>query len=301
MGKEKKAKIPFWENWMWWCLILGAVFAVGSIIPVIPWRYARVDTNMGNRFVMERYYSLFGASNNLGKTESWLSLRMKMKRKVEEFGRPSPMIAIMGTVTQSMGTGGAAMGCTMWMVCKEHVNARFMAYSTVGYGGIALLVLMILGALLAIACTVYLGFEQANYGKKQKKKKKDDDECLSPMGKTMLFAILGYHFVFISTTGFVCLLGKTLQDFKRTSYYPFAASHAGPFAGWFASFLLFQAMCIAINRSYKCCGKKEAAQGEDGMEAPGYGPPGAHGPPPDAYGPPPGAYGPPPGGKGGKW
>merc|ERR1711907_767772 len=122
----------------------------------------------------------------------WLSLRMKMKRKVEEFGRPSPMLAIMGTVTQSMGTGGAAMGCTMWMVCKEHVNDRFMQSSTIGYSAIGLLVMMILSCIAAVASIIYLGFEQDNYGKKKKKKKKDDDECLSPTGKTMAFAAFAF-------------------------------------------------------------------------------------------------------------
>merc|ERR1719198_1871900 len=100
------------------------------------------------------------------------------------------------------------------------------------------------------------------------------------------------------------MLGSSLQGFKRTAYYPFAASHAGPFAGWFACFLLFQGMCIAVNRQQKCVGHKkaddagDAAPGGDPYGGGAYPPPGAYGPPPGAYGPPPGAYGPPPGGKG---
>lgn len=64
------------------------------------------------------------------------------------------------------------MGCPMWMVCKEHVNSRFLAYSTVGYSAIGMLVCMIISCLFAVASIIYLGFEQDAYGKKKKKKKK---------------------------------------------------------------------------------------------------------------------------------
>merc|ERR1712046_545209 len=104
---------------------------IAVAIPAMPWRYNRVDTNCGNRFVMERYYYLTGLTNNLGKTEGWMSIRRKIQRKTEEFGRPSPLVAIAGTVSQSIGFGGAATGCPMWMVCKEHTSARFTNYTTI--------------------------------------------------------------------------------------------------------------------------------------------------------------------------
>merc|ERR1719375_307550 len=168
---------------------------------------------------------------------------------------------------------------------------------------------MILSCIAAVASIIYLGFEQDNYGKKKKKKKKDDDECLSPTGKTMAFAAFAFWGSFIVCNGFVCMLGMVLKGFQRTAYYPFAASHAGPFAGWAGNVCLFQGFCIATNRAYHCCSKdkKEGDEGEEGgMEnpygmggpggmPPGYGPPGAYGK--GGYGPPPGkgGYGPPPG------
>merc|ERR1719265_3101578 len=113
---------------------------------------------------MERYYTLMGATNNLGKSEGWLTLRKKFQRKTEEFGRPSPVAALLGTAAQGLGAGGAAMGCMMWQVCKEHVNARFMSYSTLAYTGVVCVILFLLGALLAVATSIWLGFEQADYG-----------------------------------------------------------------------------------------------------------------------------------------
>merc|ERR1719284_1350640 len=96
---------------------------------------------------MERYYYMTGATNNLGKTEGWMSLRRKLQRKSEEFGKPSPLVAIVGTVTQVVGAGGAAMGCPMWLVCKEHVSTRFTQYTTVAYCSIAFMVCCVLSAI----------------------------------------------------------------------------------------------------------------------------------------------------------
>lgn len=264
-----------------------------SCIPsALPWRYSRVDTNCGNRFVMEKYYYLTGATNNIGKTEGWFAMRKKFQRKTEEFGRPSPLVALMGTVTSGLGAGGAAMGCAMWMICKEHTSQRFMQYSSVAYTGIACMIGCLFAVFTAVASVVMLGFEQ-DASTKKKKKKKHDDECMTPSMKTMSCAVASFLFSSGSCTAFVCVLGNVLKDFKRTAYYPFAGSHAAPFVGGFGAFLLFISMSIAINRVYQCCGKKKEEEGQDGGYGEGYGaPPGAYGAPPGAYG----AYGPPPGG-----
>jgi len=285
MSKKDK-KIPFAEQVMWYCLNIGAFFTIVGAVPVIPWRYSKVDTNVGNRFVMERYYTLTGCSNNLGKSQGWFTLRKKLQRKTEEFGRPSPITAILGTVTQGMGTGGAAVGCAMWQKCKDHVNSRFMEYTTVAYTGLTSIIFMILGSILSIASGVFLGFEQASSGKKKKKK---GDECMEPVSKTMTLAVFGFMFSSGGVAAFVVVLGGTLKTFQETAYYPFAGSHVGPFMSGFGSFLIFIGMCIATNRSFQCCGKKKEDDHGEG-EAMAYGAPGAYGP----YGAQPG-YGPPQG------
>jgi hypothetical protein len=311
-GSHGKKKVPFWERAIQWLCFFGSILTILVAIPALPWRYAKVDTNMGNRFVMERYYYMTGATNNLGKTEGWMSLRRKVQRKSEEFGKPSPLVAIVGTVTQAVGAGGAAMGCPMWLVCKEHTSVRYSQYTTVAYCSIAFMVCTVLSALSAGACVVYLGFEQDAAKKQKKKKKKHDDDCMQAESKTMTAGVMAFLFSFIAICGFTVVTQTTLNLFKESAYYPYAGAHAAPFVGGFGTFLLFIVACTTTNRCFKCCGYKpeDAApgggEGEWGAPPPGYGaPPGAYGAPPGAYGAPPGAYGappgygPPPGGPGG--
>jgi len=257
MGKKSKQQWPFYEQVMWYCLLIGAFFCVVCAIPVVPWRYSRVDTNVGNRFVMERYYYVTGPTNNLGKAEGWLSLRKKMQRKTEEFGRPSPLTALLGTVSSAVSVGGAATGCMMWQACKNHVADRFIMYGSVGYCGIMCIIFILLGAGLGVCSAVFQGFEIDAEQKGKKKKKKKDEDCMEPATKTMTLSILSFMFTAGSITMYVTFLGNMLKDFQRTAYYPFAGSHAGPFIGGFGAALIFIGMVIAINRNYKCMSKKD--------------------------------------------
>merc|ERR1719482_820223 len=141
-------------------MLLGGVCLVVSAVPVIPWRFSRSDTNVGNRFVMDRYYTLFGATDQMGKNVNWFTLKKKMQRKNEEFGRPSPVTALLGTVGGALGTGGAAMGCAMWQVCKDHVSARYMSYSTVAMCGMVSAACLVIGAVFCGATGVMMGFEE---------------------------------------------------------------------------------------------------------------------------------------------
>jgi len=295
MAKKSK-QWPFYEQVMWYCIVVGSFFTLVAVIPVIPWRYSRVDTNVGNRFVMERYYYITGATNNLGKSQGWLSLRMKMQRKTEEFGRPSPLTALLGTVASGTGIGGAATGCMMWMVCKNHVAERFIMYGSIGYLGITCMVFTALGAGLGVGAAVFQGFEINDEMKGKKKKKKKDEECMEPVTKTMTLAILSFIFTAGSTTMYVCYLGNALKGFQRTAYYPFAGSHVAPFIGGFGAFGIFIGMCIAINRAYKCMSKKDV---DDDAAMPMWDPNGGAGDPYAQGGYNPyaqGGYGAPPGG-----
>mmetsp|Transcript_18809 Transcript_18809/g.29648 ORF Transcript_18809/g.29648 Transcript_18809/m.29648 type:complete len:301 (-) Transcript_18809:122-1024(-) len=298
MAKSKKGKKTFGESCIFYGAIFGALMCFGSAIPFIPWRYARVDTNVGDRFVMERRYTLMGLSNNFGKQEGWLSMSKKIQRKVEEFGRPSPLTAILGTVTQMGGVGGAAIGCAMWTICKEHINVRYLQYYNTGGCGIAAMAMLVLGAMAAGGTVLMMNFEEDD-GKKKKKKKKD--EGFAPSTKTMIASIIGFLFPACAVTMFICLTGSTLNTFKETAYYPYAGAHVGGFVGGLGAFINWVVMMICINRVCPFCGKKKVNDSDDEMQQPmmgeyGGGPPG-YGPPPGAYGgPPPGAYGPPPGG-----
>merc|ERR1719440_1491972 len=263
--KPKKVKIPFWERAMWWLAMLGSLIIVAVAVPALPWRYSRVDTNCGNRFVMERYYFLTGVTNNLGKTQGWMSLRRKVQRKTEEFGRPSPLVAIAGVASQSLGAGGAAMGCPMWMVCKEHVNGRFMQYTTVAYSSFACIAGAVLVPAFSAGAMIYLGFKQQAEAKgKKKKKKKKDDECMDIEGKIAAFAVLAFMSAFGVVAGFVIITLKMFKFFAETAYYPFAMAHGAPFAGGLGCMLLFITAFISTKRVW---GKKDPEEaGEYGGE-----------------------------------
>lgn len=284
MAQEKK-KLTFGETVMWYCCLGGGLLSVAAAVPGVPWRFSRVDTNVGNRFVMERYYTLMGLTNNLGKSEGWFAMRKKMQRKTEEFGRPSPLTALLGTVSGEMGAGGAAMGCAMWQVCKEHVNARYMNYWSLATTGLVSMLMLIAGALCAAATTVWLGWDTSV----PKKKKKKDDACMEPVTKTMTLNVFAFIFSAGGVGLFTCHLGNVLKEFQRTAYYPFAGAHAGGFIGGFGAFLLFISMLIATNRSFQCCGKKKDDSDSAALNA--YGQQGAYGAYPGAYGAYPGAYG----------
>jgi hypothetical protein len=174
-----------------------------------------------------------------------------------------------------------------------------MSYYSLATSGMVSMVMLVIGGMLSIATTIFLGFEQSASDKKKKKKK--DDECMEPVTKTMTLNVCAFMFSSGGVALFTCHLGTVLKDFQQTAYYPFAGAHAGGFVGGFGAFLLFISMLIASNRAFRCCGKKKDdndpmmnAYGEQGA----YGQ-GAYGPPPGAYGAPPGAYGYPPGAYGG--
>lgn len=235
-----------------------------------------------------------GATNNFGKSEGWLSLRKKMQRKVEEFGRPNPLTAVLGLVTQKTGMGGATVGCAMWQICKEHIGNRSLSYYSLGMCGIACMVFLALSALMSGLVIMFLGFE----GQEKKKKKKKHDEGLSPKAKTMIASIFAFLLSSGSVSAFTCMSGNALKDFQNTAYYPYAGAHVGPFIGGFGSFLLWMVMMMCIYKVNKKPKSDEDPYGPppvgDYGQGPGYG--GGYGNGPQGYGPPgygPAGYGPP--------
>lgn len=303
MSKKAKPK-PASEQCMWYIVVFCGLLFLGSIVPVVPWRYAKMDAAMGNRFVMQRYYSLLGPTDAFGARTGWLTLGRKIQRKVEEFCRPNPMNMLMGTVTTMMGAGGAAMGCVSWEQCKTHIKSRYYQYQSVGIMGIVSMVMILGSALLCVGIIMCWNFEPDDDGKEKKKKKKKSDGgiCdLSPKGKTMTCAIVSWFFSLCGTLGFVVMSDMMFQEFKRTAHYPYAASHAGAYMAGFACFIMFWVMLFFINRVTPFCKKKED-DGEGEAMAAGYeqygGAPGNPYAAGGGYGgAPPGAYG----GGGGGW
>jgi len=286
---SKAEKVPKKDRVFWWLSIIAAVCYFACIVPVVPWRFAKVDTNMGNRFVMDRQYRLFSATDQFGKGIGWMTLKTKFKRKTDEFGRPSPLTALIGTASAMLGVGGAAMGCSTWQQCKDHVRSRYMGYNTVAITGIASAVMILIGLMCTIGALVLMGFEEG--ASKKKKKKKDDEDCCTPKGRTMTCCVVGWFLAMSGVNAFVFVLDMTLKNFKETAYYPYAMSYPGAFIGWAGCFCQFISVIIAMWRA-EVFGKKKEEEKDDMMG--GYPPPGGYGGPnPYAPGPgPPGQYGP---------
>lgn len=262
--------------------MMAGVLALVPCLPVVPWRYTEIDTNLGARFVMERYYYIHGTTDYIGNSLSWSTLTRKTQRKVQEFGTPSAVTAVVGAVGQMSGFGGAITGCATWQACKEHVNMRWTRYRTLAITSYCSIAAIVLGALMSVATSVFLWQEyQSDSSKKKKKKKKHDDSFLDlePESKTLACNMTAFMLTFGAVMGYNLLLDSTLKMFQQSAYYPYAASNVGPYIGGFAAFLMFLSCIYTFNRAFKCCGYK-MEDDEDESEHPF-----AHG---ENYGMPPG-------------
>lgn len=283
----KKKGPTFGEKTIWYLSVLAALISVITAAPVVAWRKTPVITDIGDRFVMERKYSLMSATNNFGASVSWLTLAKNMQRKSTEFGTPNMVTALIGAASSAMGAGGAAGGCGTWQICKENVNARMTEYYKMGYLGIAVMIAQVISAICSVGTTMLLGFE--GDVKKKKKKKSDDFE---PKTKTMIAAILAFMF----SAGFVviwnAMSAQMFATFKMTSYYPHGKMYVGLILASGNNFVQFIVMLVAINRQFPFCGKKKKSSDDEaedpygGAYAGGYGAPDGKG----GFGPP-GGYG----------
>jgi len=269
MSKKKQA--PLSEHIMWYTVIASGLIFLGAIAPVTPWRYAKMDAGMGNRFVMQRYYSLMGPTDSYGARVGWLTLASKIHRKVEEYYRPSPTNALLGTVTTMMGTGGAAMGCVSWEVCKAHIKSRYYQYYYVGILSICCMVGLAISALGCIGTILCYNYEDEKEDQKllkKKKKKSDDGPCdfhFTMKQKTCICAMTSCFFSSASTVAFCRMTDSMLHEFRSSAAYPFATAHAGAYAAGLACFLMFANSLFLWNRWAPFCPKKEEPE-TDGEE-----------------------------------
>lgn len=288
MSKKTKQK-PMKEQVMWYLVLFCSILFLLCLVPSVPWRKANMDPAMGNRFVMERYYSLMGATDAFGSRIQWLSLSKKIQRKVEEFSRPNPLNMLVGTVATMAGAGGAATGCSSWEQCKNHIRYRYTQYQTIGIVAIMSMISLLFAALGCVGVLILYSFEDNASTKKKKKKKKEDNPCdLSPKGKTALAAGLSCFFSFSGTMSFVVVTDISLHAFKNSAHYPYASSHFAPYAGCFGAFLMFFVSIFLLNRvkPFSCCGgKQEEEEGEGNQYGmpPAMGSYGGPGGPPGGY------------------
>lgn len=293
MGKKKekepmdpKAKAMFYAG------ILGGLLALIACVPVIPWRYARMDPVMGAYFMMERKYSLFTVSDKFGSAQSWMKLRKMMCAKMMEFNTPSLASMATGLLGNAVGTGGAMLGCKNWEICKQHVAMRCNGYTSLAILSSICFALMLIGALCGMVTALLYNAESMAAKKKSKKGGGKEGAKV----KTAMCAVWAALCCCLATLLWQSSTASTLLGFKKNGYYPFPQLYVGFFIAIAADVLL----CVsAAAATMRCLPEKEKEEDEDGegegeedeneidpalmgpgMMGPGMmGPPGAMGPP----------------------
>jgi len=270
---SKKTKIaPLSEHIMWYSVIACGLIFLGALAPVVPWRYAQMDASMGNRFIVQRSYSLIGPTDSYGARVGWLTLAHKMRQKVEELYRPSPTNALLGTVASLTGAGGASIGCVTWEQCKAHVKTRYYQYWNIGVvsccsmGGLLISALACMGTILH-----YHAEDSEKDAKKKKKKKSDEGPCdflwnFTTMQKGTICAITACVCSFLSTVAFCRMTDAMLHEFRRTAAYPFASAHVGAYAAGLACLVMLANSLFLWNRWSPFFPEKEEQEAEDTVD-----------------------------------
>merc|ERR1740122_21654 len=232
----------------------------------MPWRYKRADPSLGNRFVSDRYYTLFGASNQFGQIVSMFSLRVKVCRKFEAFNRPNPMVLAAGSLSAMVPVGGAAVGCIMWQTCKTHVGNRCIAYGALAVCGIFAFATILIGTLCSAGTAISFKMEEsAGAGKKGKKK---ETKVANAKFQTMVFSIVAVVVPLIGASSWVIYSTTVFKSFSTDSYYPYPGIYVGTALSFTAIFLNTIPMTINLHR-LGYIGKTEPKgeeKGEKGQE-----------------------------------
>lgn len=262
---KKKEPVSRLDWWFWWLLVLAALLILVPALPVVPWRMSRMDTNLGNRFVMDRWYTLFGATDQFGKEVNWFALKHKIQKKSEEFGKPSPVSSLVGTVGQGLGTGGAAIGCSGWQACKDHVAQRYSIYSSVAIAAVCSFCCLLLSSFCSFGTIVYIHWEESEKMDKKKKKKKRQEEeeaWFCPAGRTRNCCIAATLLALLGVVGFHYMLDRSLKELKQTAYYPYAGAHVAPYVGGVGCAILAFCTLLSIHRVTPLCGRKGEDDGQ---------------------------------------
>merc|ERR1712039_170051 len=116
----KKEKDTWYETLLRILSILGGVICLVTCIPAMPWRYARLNGNLGPRFAVDRHMSMFQITNQNKQGVTWLTMQQKVCQKMQQFQSQSAFTqagsALLNGAAGAIGmdgfVGGAALGCS---------------------------------------------------------------------------------------------------------------------------------------------------------------------------------------------
>lgn len=228
------------ERVIFWCFIIGAVILSFSLLPPVPWKYAKANATMGSRFPSDRKYTLWNAGNHFGEPVSWIKMKTTMCSKLTEFNMVGIDSVVVGIVGTAAGAGGAAMGCAQWTICKAHAAQRCSGYKTMAIVGIMCFILFVIGALSGIGSGLAVNFEY-----KQGKKKKEKETARL---YTSYVAVTSFLVTLVGLVLWCYYFSSVFGGFNRTSYYPYPDHYAGFYMAVFAEAMFFVGTCAACYR-----------------------------------------------------
>lgn len=276
---KKKAKEQTWQDWVFrWGMLLSGLLLIAACCPAVQMHYAWIShygQSFGQRFIVDRRFSMFGATNHLTQWMSWFKYKTLVCRRAEEYLRPNAMQVTVNIAAQLFASegdkltslipglpegtkhaqpGGAIMGCAIWDLCKNHALERCYEYTTLAYGGMAFFSLVVIGAITGMVATVL----QVKDGNVKKKKKKERAQS-----NTACAGCIGFLCSFLGYGGWQGLFYMTMTRLNGTSWYPLPNPSIGVFIGCPALFIMFIAMVCGLTRQMP---NEDQKKNEDGGE-----------------------------------
>mmetsp|Transcript_24708 Transcript_24708/g.53736 ORF Transcript_24708/g.53736 Transcript_24708/m.53736 type:complete len:301 (+) Transcript_24708:367-1269(+) len=234
-----------------WFFGISALLGLICLVPVIPWRYAKMTPVFHSRFSTYRQTSLLMMTDKSMSWKAFTKWKRTMCQLQKSYATPDLLssLASAATTVVAQKTGfspATAMGCKLWSPCKDHVTVRCTGYQTLVILGFAVMACILISAVcsLAVVCLVASDVSIKASNKKKKAKKE------AAMFNTMIAAIVA----FVLSSGGLCAYmfagASVFAGFQDSSYYPFQAAYIGCYiCGTMVGFQ-FVGMFFAIYRIY---------------------------------------------------
>lgn len=264
MSKKKK-EMTTWEQVMIGLCVFSGVLCLLCCVPKVPYRHAAPWAGHHSRFGMDRYYSLYGATDNLGAIVSWITLRSDTCNEMRNNNLINPAQTFgINKLTSAMGQGDAIAGCAYWQLCKDHLNLRCTQYGTIMVVGLCAILFNLIGAIALFMVPMMVNSEKQFTGKSKKKKKK----LVESVTLTLQTVVAGFVFPMLSYAMYMLATDSMFHTLARQSEYPYGYAFAGAFmAGAVVAFSAI-ALLIAFGRWTKT-GKESKEESEEGSDEDG--------------------------------
>lgn len=261
MAKKKKPT-SFCDQVMIGLSVFSGLLALVCVVPKVPYRYAEAYGGFHQRFALQRQYSLWGATDQLGSVKSWMSLRSEACKKMKEMNSANPLLAAAGSLGASaVGTGGAAVGCQFWQICKEDISQRCSQYAVVMGIGMTGILFNIIGAVALFMVPMMVNAEKEFTGKSKKKKKK----YVEAVTMTLQTVVAGFFFPMLSYAMWMGATDAMFHALAKRAAYPYGYASAGAFMAGAGVFFTLIAVLIA-GRRWSQAGEDKEADDEGGSE-----------------------------------